>query len=37
MEAWGFVEIEDWISLLPITWVFKLEWVPDGLINKFKA
>ena len=37
MEAWGFVEIEDWMSVLTITWVFKLEWLPDGLINKFKA
>ena len=37
MEAWGIIEIEDWINVLPISWGFKLKWLPYGLINKFKA
>ena len=37
MGSWDLVDCEDDMSIILLTWDFKLQWYPDGLIKTFKA
>ena len=37
MKAWEFVDREDDMNAIRLTWAFKLKCYPYGLIKKFKA
>ena len=37
INAWTLVKRQPWMSVLPMTWAFKLKRYPDGLAKKYKA
>ncbi len=37
MNAWDVVSRSDEMNVLPSAWAFKMKWLPDGKIKKFKA
>ena len=36
-DAWEVVSREDWMKVLPSTWVFRCKRFPDGSVRKLKA
>jgi hypothetical protein len=37
MGVWEVVDKEDWMSIIPTTWAFRVKRLPSGLIRKLKA
>ena len=37
MKTWDYVKCIPDMHILPVTWVFKINRFPDGLVKKFKA
>jgi hypothetical protein len=37
MGVWDVVDREDWMSVIPTTWAFRIKRLPSGDIKKLKA